>query len=72
MAKAQRVHSAPRTAVLYVFDPDKVDPAPVEPSPDSLVVLVPTGSFDLDALRAFMADAARSMGLTFKESTAGR
>jgi hypothetical protein len=72
MARAQRVSSAPRSAVLYVYNPNTVDPAPIEPAPDSLIVLVPTSSSDLDAVRTFMADAARTMGLSFKESVAGR
>lgn len=46
MANPRRVHAAPRSAVLYVYDPSQEVPQ-VEPAPDSLVVVVPSDASDI-------------------------
>lgn len=59
----RRINSAPRSAVLYVYDPNTETPSPVDPAPDSLIVIVPATYESLDEIKAFFTDAARAMGL---------
>ena len=59
-----RINAAPRSAVLYVYDPNTEVPAPVEPAPDSLVVILPVDLADLDAIKAFVREAATVMKLS--------
>jgi hypothetical protein len=49
--------------VLYVYDPANEPPLPVEPAPDGLVVIVPSSVADLDHLKTFFIEAARTLGL---------
>lgn len=63
MAEPRRVHAAPRSAVLWVYDPDREAPQ-VEPAPDSLVVLIPSTATDVRAqLEEAFHTAAEAMGL---------
>lgn len=63
MTALRRINSAPRTAVLYIYDPASEEPL-VEPSPGSIVVVVSSGSTDiLEQVEQFFDEATKVMGL---------
>ena len=63
MADTRRITAAPRSAVLYVYDPERTAPTPVSPASNSLVVVLPSDALDLETYRQFFVDAAVAMGL---------
>lgn len=63
MAESKRVHCPPKTAVLYLYDPNGEAPLPVEPAPGGLLVILPSSSENLDEIKAFFGRAAAELGL---------
>lgn len=69
MAETRRINTAPKSAVLYIYDPSTTEPL-VEPAPNSLVVVVPSDATDiLDTVEQFFSDAAKTLRLRASVST---
>jgi hypothetical protein len=56
----RRIHAAPRSAVLFVYDPATVEPIP-EAAPGGLIVVLPSslGAELADEVQAFFREFAR-------------
>lgn len=62
MPEVRRVHASPKSAVLWIYDPEQEVPQ-VEPAAGGLVVVVPSGADNLQDIQTFFTQAAKELGL---------